>query len=225
MIRTISMVVFICACSTTNPEEVDGGVDPSDAGSDAGVVDAGFPDAGVVDAGPGPAFLATLDDVTDLDGLVGAAGSVKYLAAVEGATPRAPLLAGCAFQDTTAYPFHIEFLRSQPGGEDISFADYTRIVLQRPQRTWWGGEVLWRPTTPHPLTGSAGTLAFVLYTEDSPGNRMVIDDVRAVHIALTNCAPAFSGRLAFVPQSTEQRQTTLTILAELAAEGIAVLPN
>lgn len=186
---------------------------------DAGPSDAGTSDAGVVDDG----FLTTLDDVDDVAELAGADGTVKYLLPVAGATPQAPLFSSCAFQDTTAFPFHLPFLNSLPGGDDLTFDDYMALVLRRDTRVWWGGEVMWRPELTHPITSATGVLIYTLYTEDSPGNRMIADDVRAVHAALGACAPAFDDALAFVPSSNEQRQTATLIQAELAAEGIAVI--
>lgn len=194
---------------------------PMPGPDDAGTNDAGTSDAGVVEDG----FLTMLDDVDDVAELAGANGTVKYLSPVAGATPRAPLYSSCAFQDTTAFPFHLPFLNSLPGGGDLTFDDYIALVLRRATRVWWGGEVMWRPDLPHPITSATGVLIYTLYTEDSPGNRLIADDVRAVHVALGACAPAFDGTLAFVPSSNEQRQTASLIRAELAAEGIAVIVN
>jgi hypothetical protein len=224
LIRVFLATLMFVGCSNHGTEPTDAGF--TDAGfTDAGFTDAGFPDAGFADAGPSIDFLAVLNDTNDVDGLEGDNGAVKYLAGVEGATPRDPIGEGCAFQNTNSYAFHIDFLRAQPGGEEITFADYANFVLRRSTRLWWGGAVSWRPDDAHPLTGAPGTLLFFLYTEDTPGNRLVIDDVRAVHAELTACAPAFANRLAFVPQSTEQTQTARAIEGELEAEGIAVLVN
>lgn len=191
------------------------GPPPDDAGpSDAGPDDAGVPDAD---------FLALLDDVADLGALADAEGRVKYLIPVAGAEPRAPLFEQCAFQDTERYPYHLPFLNALPGGDDISYDDYIVLVLQRATRAWWGGELMWQAELEHPLSGNPGVLLHTLYTEDSPGNRLVADDVRAIFSALSTCAPAFEGTLVFLPSSNEQRQTAQLVQAELAAEGIAVL--
>ncbi|MBI1946357.1 MAG: hypothetical protein HYS27_11705 [Deltaproteobacteria bacterium] len=180
-------------------------------------------DAGPGDAGPEESFRALLDEEGDVTELMGADGTVKYLAPVAGVEPRAPLFESCAFQDTMAFPFHLPFLNSLPGGDDLDFADYIALVLQRETRAWWGGEVWWRPELAHPIGGAPGVLAYTLYTEDSPGNRLIADDVRAVFAVLTACAPAFAGKLAFVPVSNEQRQTALQAQGELSADGIAVI--
>lgn len=188
---------------------------PSDAGPD---------DAGPTDAGtPNDSYLTVLDQIDDVATLAGADGRVKYLAPVTGAAPTAPIFDACAFQDTEAFPYHLPFLVTLPGGEALTFDDYIALVLRRDTRAWWGGEVLWRAELAHPIGGTEGTLLYTLYTEDSPGNRLTADDVRAVFAVLTTCAPAFVGKLAFVPSSNEQRQTAALVQAELAGEGIAVI--
>lgn len=194
-------------------------------GRDAGVDGGPAADAGLADdAGPAaPDALALLDEVDALALLAGANGGVKYLAPVEGAAPRAPLEDACAFQNTARYPYHLEYLRAQPGGEGLTYQDYLALVLRRQTRVWWGGEVRLRPEAEHPLTNAPGVLAYTLYTEDSPGNRLTADDVRAVFAALTACAPAFDDALAFTPSSNEQRITAASIRETLAEEGIAVL--
>lgn len=192
---------------------------PQPGPDDAGPGDAGPTDGGVPEDG----FRALLDQESDVAELAGADDTVKYLLPVAGAEPRAPLYSTCAFQDTTAFPYHLPFLSSLAGGEDLTFDDYIALVLRRDTRVWWGGEVLWRPDLAHPIGGVPGVLLYTLYTEDSPGNRLVIDDVRAVLAALNQCAPAFVGKLGFVPSSNEQRLTAQQIQAPLVAEGIAVI--
>ena len=192
---------------------------PPPGPDDAGPGDAGPDDAGVPEDG----FRALLDEESDVAELAGADGTVKYLLPVAGVEPRAPLYSTCAFQDTTAFPYHLPFLSSLPGGDDLTFDDYIALVLRRDTRVWWGGEVLWRPELAHPISGAPGVLLYTLYTEDSPGNRLIADDVRAVFAALEGCAPAFVGKLGFVPSSNEQRLTAQQIQAALAAESIAVI--
>ncbi len=198
---------------------VAGAACPPPGPDDAGPGDAGPGDGGV----PDDSYRAVLDQIEDLAELAGADGRVKYLLPVAGVEPRAPLFSSCAFQDTEAFPYHLPFLVTLPGGEELSFDDYIALVLRRDTRAWWGGELLWRTELVHPIGGEPGTLLFTLYTDDSPGNRLIADDVRAVFAALTACAPAFEGTLGFVPSSNEQRQTATLVQAELAAEGIAVI--
>lgn len=208
---------LVLGCVVGCPARDGGGDD-----DDAGFADAGFADAGVVDVDD----LAVLDDEDDIAALAGEGGAIKYLAPVAGA-PATPPIDGCRFQNTTLFPFHIPYLNHllEESGGSVSFDDYIARVLRRDTRRWWGGEVLWRESAPHPITGDPGTMVFALYTEDTPGNRLVADDVRAVYALLRVCAPAFAEDLAFGPSSPEQRTTAGAIRAELAAEGIAVLTN
>jgi hypothetical protein len=122
-----------------------------------------------------------LDQVDDVALLADNNGSVKYLMPVEGVSPRAPIQDACAFQNTARFAYHLIFLQALPGGETLDFEEYIDLVLKRDTRAWWGGEVAWLLERVHPITMDAGTLVFSLYTEDSPGNRLTIDDVRAVH--------------------------------------------
>ena len=168
-------------------------------------------------------FYPVLDDVEKYDDLVGAEGTVKYLAQVEGAPVTAPIDDECVFQNTALYSFHLFFLNAQPGGEDLLVDDYTSLVLQRDTRVWWGGDIRFFPEAEHPTTGEPGVLTWGLYTQDSANNRLVVDDVRQGFARLAPCLPAFEGQLAFTPGSAEQIQTTRLSQGALAAEGIAVL--
>ncbi len=188
---------------------------PAPAGADAGPVDDAGPDA--------LQYLPAIEDASDLDALRGEQGDTKFLAQVEGAPVTAPIADACEFQNTALYPFHLPFLNAQPGGEDISFDEYVARVIKRDTRVWWGGEVVLLPSTPHPLTGEPGVLAWSLYTEDSAGNRLTLDDVRAGDARLLPCMPGFAGQLAFSPSDNEQLQTVRDGQAALAADGIAVL--
>lgn len=216
----ISVVMSLALTACPAPvHDVDGG--PID---DAGASDAGVDDAGPSDAGDdAPDFKSVLDHENDLDDLRGVDGFTKFLAQVDGAPVTPPILSACEFQNTTRYTFHLPFLNSQPGGENITFNEYVADVIKRDTRVWWGGDVIFLSQTPHPLTHTPGTFAWHLYTEDSQNNRLTLDDVRAGNARLAACAPAFAGKLAFEPASNEQILTTRNGQAELAAEGIAVL--
>lgn len=197
------------------------GCAPPPSGDDAGAVADGgpLPDGGAAEVDA----LPLLDDEEDHAALADASGAVKHLLPVEGHAPVAPVGDACVFQDTARFPFHLQYLNAQPGGEEVDLDTYVELVLRRETRAWWGGELVWRPAREHPLTGSAGTMLFTLYTEDSVGNRLVVDDVRAVHALLVVHAPAFADALAFTPSSIEQRQTAQAAAATLAGEGIAVV--
>jgi pyruvate,water dikinase len=201
-------VVMLAGCPLTPPSDHE----------DAGPAD----DAGVTDGGTAPEFLPLLESRTDLVSLGGARGEVKFLAQVEGAPITPPITTACAFQNTERFPFHVQFLVAQPGGEDVTFDVYTARVLRRATRVWWGGEVVFNPERAHPLTGVDGELLWSVYTQDSPGNRLTLDDVRAGFARLTACTPGFAEQLAFFPTSNEQTLTVRNGQGELAAEGIAV---
>lgn len=195
---------------------------PSCAPPPPPVVDGGNP---VADAGPTepPDFLTVLDDEADLTLLAAENGAVKHLLPVAGATPRPPVGDACAFQNTARFPYHLQFIAAQEGGEDVDYATYVQLVLRRATRVWWGGEVAYDPGRLHPLTNEPGVLAWAIYTQDEPGDRLIEDDVRAAYAILVACAPAYADRLAFAPTSTEQRTTAAAIRAALHEDGIAVL--
>jgi hypothetical protein len=187
----------------------DAGEQPSDAGPDAGR--------------PDGESLAILDEESDVVELQGPRGDVKYLAQVEGAPVTPPILDACTFQNTSLYSFHLLYLRAQEATADLTLDEYVERVIRRENRVWWGGDVRFLPARQHPLTGEAGVLAFTLYTEDSAGNRLTLDDVRAVFARLGPCTPAFAGKLAFLPSSNEQSQTARNGEGALAADGIGVI--
>ena len=178
----------------------------------------------IVDAGPPVLqFLSQLSSVDDLDEVRGAGGDTKFLAQVDGVPVKAPILEPCEFQNTSLYSFHVPFLNAQPGGEDITFDQYVDLVIRRAHRVWWGGDVAFLSTTPHPITGEPGVLIWHAYTEDTAGNQLTLDDVRAVDARLRGCTPGFAGKLAFQPVEQEQTTTVRNGQGELANDGIAVL--
>ena len=170
-----------------------------------------------------PPYIEILVSIDELARLGDDNGTVKYIAAVADIEPRAPVGDRCLFQNMEQHPFHLPFLQSLEGGADLAFSDYITLVLKRSTRVWWGGEVRFLPQRAHPITGVTGTLIFALYTEDSPGNRLAVDDVIAVHAVLSACAPSLASKLAFVPTSTEQTTTTRAAQAALAEAGVGVL--
>lgn len=201
MTRALLAALLVCACAPP--------LDDPDAGN-------------VADAGAAPDFLTILDDDADLPRMAGDNGVVKHLLPVAGAREVSPVGGDCVFQNTARFPFHLQWLNAQ-GDVDLEFADYVAYVLARETRVWWGGELAYDEARVHPLTEEEGVLAYALYTQDEPGDRMIPDDVRAVHAILVDCAPAFADRLAFAPTSNEQRTTASNARDELHAEGVAVL--
>lgn len=198
------------ACPPPDPPGDDAGPE-SDAGPDT--------DAGVDDE----ELRTALDDAGDLADLRGANGFVKFLLQVDGVEPLAPILTPCVFQNTTLYDYHLPFLLAQPGGEDLTYAEYVAYVITRATRVWWGGQVAWLENAVHPVSGENGVLAYGIYTRDNVGDRLLADDIREVDAILRECTPYYDGTLAFSPQSQEQLQTATLYADELAGEGIAVL--
>ena len=200
---------------------------PPDDDEDAGVVEDAGPEP---DAGPGPDagpvdddVRTVLDDAEDVAALRGASGSVKFLLQVEGVEPVAPILDACVFQNTTTWPFHLEFIQDQPGGEDITYQQYVDYMLHRATRVWWGGAVVFQEGRTHPLTDEQGVLLFFVYSDEGVlADRLTADDVREVYATLAACTPFYEGRLAFYPEQP-QRQRAAAYRAELEAEGIAVI--
>jgi hypothetical protein len=168
-------------------------------------------------------FLDELTSVDDFDSLRGQAGDVNILAQVVGSQVTPPILESCEFENTKLYAFHLPFLNAQPGGEHITYDEYTNLVIRSATRVWWGGQVIWLPATKHPLTHETGVLAWQVYTEDSNGNRLTLDDVRAAYTRISICTPGFAHHLAMSPYSDEQTATLRAKQDELASEGIAVL--
>lgn len=195
----------------------------ADAGelADTGSADTGAADAGAVDAAPGPAYLTTLTSTEAFVSLSRAMG-VKYILRVEGATPRAPLLESCYFQNTARYQFHIEFLRTFPELSALSFQDYEDLVLDPATRIWWGGAVL-RVPQQHPISGTPVSLGYQIYATNGAVVGLREADIVEVDALLRACIPYAANQLAFLPGDPLQQAFARTVAASLAARGVAVL--
>lgn len=196
---------------------------PDDASSpdDAGGADTGAADASASDAAPGPAYLTTITSTEAFVSLSRAMG-VKYILRVEGATPRAPLLESCYFQNTARYQFHIEFLRTFPELAGLSFQDYEDLVLDPATRIWWGGAVLRVPQR-HPISGTAESLGYQIYATNGAVVGLREADIVEVDALLRACIPYAANQLAFLPGDPLQQAFARTVAASLAARGVAVL--
>lgn len=192
-------------------ELTDDGGQPSDAG-DGG-------DGGPSDAGP--AYLTALPTPEALDGLLGLAGDVKYLAPVVGVPP-VVLTEACYFQNMTLYPFHLLFLRSFPGLMNLSNQEYADRVLRRPTRIWWGGGLKRYPATPHPQ-GGLGVIAWAVYHETAGADRLNADDLLAVQAILRSCVTFAPNELAFLPTDPFQNSFVRAERASLLAQGVPVI--
>lgn len=224
----VAPLLALACGSTTDP--ADGGA--GDAGSadaaalDAALEDSGLADSGAADVGPpgdaGPHFLTTLDTAEALAGLLAPGGDVKYLSPVVGAVPRPPIVEACYFQNMQLYPYHLLFLRSFPELATLGTSDYANLVLRRPTRIWWGGGVKLYPDVAHPIAGQ-GVLAWTVYHEVAGSDRLLADDVVAVHQRLAACATFAPERLAFLPTDPYQSTLAHAEQAALAARGVAVI--
>lgn len=217
------------ACGAASDLVDAGGVDAgaADASSlDAAPTDSGSEDSGSSDAAPlgdaGPHFLTTLDAPEDLAGLLAPGGDVKYLSPVVGAELRPPIVEPCYFQNMQLYPYHLLFLRSFPELATLGSNDYANLVLRRPTRIWWGGGVKLYPDVAHPIAGR-GVLAWTVYHEVAGADRLVADDVVAVHERLASCARFAPELLAFLPTDPYQSTLAHAEQAALAARGVAVI--
>jgi len=183
----------------------------------------GFDDAAAIADGgvAGPDFRTTLTAQTEFDGLA-RNGGVKYLLDKPGATPRAPLLEACYFQNTAKFEFHIEFLHSFAELAGVTFRDYEALVLQRPTRIWWGGAVLVTRQR-HPISGEPISLAYQVYAENGAVSGLTKEDIVEVDRILKACMPYAVTRLAFVPGDPFQQSLARREADSLRQQGIAVL--
>lgn len=225
VILALALTAQGCGASDTpdagSPDAGGADASPDAAEPDASTPDASTPDAGLGDLGP--RYLVTLDSAEALAGLGGRTGEAKYLAPVDGATPRAPIVEPCYFQNMALYDYHLLFLRSFPELADLTPAEYSSLVLRRPTRIWWGGGTKYYPGTPHPLAGELGTVAWTVYHEVAGADRLTADDLVAVHEILAGCVAFAPDRLAFLPTDPFQVTSARTARADLAARGIAVV--
>ena len=229
MFGLLLLPLALAACPA--PPPADGGVNDAgvadggwvDAGDDdAGVVDGGAPDGGDdVDAGPAARFVIELDSEDTYQALAGDTGQVKYLAPVLDVAREAPLVDDCYFQNMTVTPWHIEFLHGFDELSDMTYQEYVDGVLKKSTRFLWGGSVF-RRQEPHPLNGGP-TLAYSVYAEDSPGNRLEVDELVEVHGILQACIPYASEELVFQPQGPAQVSFVDANLDVLVDAGIGVL--
>lgn len=239
----LGLLVFGVACAA-DPEPADLGIDAGlgdgsaadgtteDADQDVGPADLGPADAGEdggadlgpIDLGPvdlGPTYRTTLDSPEALEGLLGPAGDVKYLAPVVGA-PVEVLSEACYFQNMAIFPYHLLFLRSFPGLEGLSNSDYVARVLRRPTRIWWGGGLKRYPATPHPL-GGQGVIAWAVYHENAGADRLNGDDLLAVQGILQSCVTFAPAELAFLPTDPFQNSFVRAERGALLTLGVPVI--
>ena len=191
---------FSCGDSSSGKEKepgADGGIAPAD-----------------------PRFAVRLDTPEQFARLQGEQWAVKYLARVDGREPPEPLDRDCTFQDTAAYPVHLDFLRTFPVFETLDFEAYLAMVMKRASRVWWGGELRLFTGVRHPRTGLSGVIGLFVYSD---GNEpLETEELVEVHRRIEGCLPYARGSLVLVGSDTEQAVLFREQADVLAAYGISV---
>jgi pyruvate,water dikinase len=186
--------------------------------------DAGAAGSGSVDPGVDGEYLTRLRSAEAYASLAAEGAEVKYLAVVDGREPEAVFAgAECLFQNTEKYEYHVQFLRTFPGYEDLAAERYADLVLRRGSRTMWGGGLRLFPATPHPLTGSDGVLAYTIYSESSAEDMLTVDDIVEVDRRLKRAVSFASDFLVFTPDGGAQIAALTDKADELLAEGVALV--
>lgn len=188
-------------------------------GSGGGAVDAS--DASGGDVEPQTDYLVELAAPEDFDRLASDNGAVKYLVTVP-ASPLPPLDAPCYFQDTTAYAWHVEFVRSFAGLEDVSNADYVAWAVEPApgERKLWAGALRRWGHTRHPVTQAQGVYSFSIYATGTGLADLTAADIDHVYQRLRACAPAIAEQLVFVPDGVPQELHVEGLAGELQQLGV-----
>lgn len=230
------LVLLLLACETPSPQDPDAaGPDAAspDAGADGGLdlgPDASPPDAAPPDGSPPDAappdddrYRTTLASAAELVALAGGQGrDVKYLIPLPNRPIEPPLTAACYFQDTTRFPYHLDFLRSFPELASLDANTYGRLVLFAESRRWWGGAVQVWPGVAHPRTGVRGVISFDLYAEAGRGG-LTVEAVAEVDQILSDCAPFARDLLVYVPRTPGQQQFARERRPLLTEAGVDLL--
>lgn len=196
-----------------------GGSDGGGSGEAGADGSADRPAGDAADGGALP-YLTHLAGPEDFAPLVGEGWAVKYVAAVPGRQPPPAFDRPCLFQNTALYPFHLNFLRTLPGGQDLDVDSYRAMTMKEPGRSLWAGELQLLPTAVHPGNGRAGVLALFVYSE--PPEAMTVDDLAALQARLLTCAPYARDLLVLVGTGPEQSRDFVAKAAALAGRGVVV---
>lgn len=170
-----------------------------------------------------PDHVSRLASFGDYWAVAGEGGEVKYLVALDDTSAAAPFSSGpCLFQNTARYRYHIQFLRTLSEFATLGTERYEDMVLHANSRTMWGGGLKPLNSTPHPISGQPGTLAFTAYLDDSDAADF-LRSVSALDQHLKSCAPFLQDSLAFLPEGPAQGARSRAALESLRARGVAVL--
>lgn len=163
--------------------------------------------------------LRSLADVAALAASEAGAGSVKYLARIEGEPALGPLEDACYFQNMRRYPWHLQFLQSFAGLRGATLDSYRGWVLRPATRRLWGGAIQHWSEVMHP-SRTRGVIAFDVYAE--PGG-LSVDDVAEADAQLKRCMPFARGLLVFVPSASDQEGLVRSEREALRERGVAAL--
>ncbi|MCB9681696.1 MAG: hypothetical protein H6733_09515 [Alphaproteobacteria bacterium] len=214
-------LVLVAACAERPGNEDRDGIDDTSvtdtdgAGSVCGPVDA---EASLDEGG----FLNTLASSDDLSLLSPETGEVKFLLPVALDPAPAGLDAPCFFQDMTRFSFHLDFLRTRPGWEDLTWDGYVDLSLDPSTRVALSGELSVWPFTPHPR-GGQGVVAFTLASEAGPLSAFTLDDLVGAAARLRQCAPWLANALVFVPTDAATASLVALVPQTLSDRGVDVL--
>ncbi len=180
--------------------------------------DAGDDDDSVDEAPDHLNELTTADDFAALAD----SGAVKYIAPTDAWDRQPPITEDCYLQNTRRFPFHVQFLRTLPGLEDLDPATYEAWVVQPQSRIWWGGAVQLWPGAEHPVTGEPGVMSFVLYSHPFVP-QLEVEQVVEVSDRLSGCMPFVDDLVAWLPDGEAQRAFAEDHADALADAGVAVV--
>jgi pyruvate,water dikinase len=177
---------------------------PSDARSDASV-----------------SHSFALQSASDFAALESARREVKFLLRADTGALPGPLAGNdCVFSQSERFPFHLQFLRSLPGLESYSTADYAMATERRATRTMAPGSLYWFAGATHP-DGTLGVLAYTLSvsSDEAPDT---VAAWAAFDQRLRQCVRWPASDLVLVGVDPAQEAWLLRERAALAAAGVTV---
>jgi pyruvate,water dikinase len=207
-------------CDEQTPREPDASAEDAALGADAAPGDADLDVDGGADS---TSFLDHLRGAEDYAALQGEGAEVKYLAMLPDARPSPPLDTSCIFQDTARFAFHVQFLRSFPAYADLDYDSYLALVLRRQSRLWWGGGLKLFAGVRHPLSGQRGVISFTAYQDGGGEQNLTPEELQALFMQLSACAPYARELLVFVPDGGAQVAHVRGLRETLSELGVPVL--
>ena len=207
-------------------------LDAGDSDSGAGGSDAGVPHDGGShpdadnpndegDAGDRTLdALESLASLSDFTRLATPSNEVKFLLSASDTDRAWSGTPDCVFQNTEAYPYHIQYLRTLPGLEQLSTKRYEEWVLWRASRKLYAGVLKLHTTARHPGSERLGVLGYSVYAAATVDERFDLDELSAIHSRLGQCAASLQELLAYVPQTPAELKWAEQHVDELEQAGI-----